>query len=109
MPEKNALHFIIQDLAKKFAALFIGKMSLITQNPVFEHIGIRPRLKHLHIVIGMVSDKDVSTVLSMLPKDATYYFTQASVHRAMPAERLSEIAHSIFNFKCSIYNDVPSA
>ena len=65
--------------------------------------------KHLHIVIGMVSDKDVSTVLSMLPKDATYYFTQASVQRAMPAERLSEIALSIFNFKCSIYNDVPSA
>ena len=65
--------------------------------------------KRLHIVIGMVSDKDVSTVLSMLPKDATYYFTQASVHRAMSAERLSEIALSIFNFKCSIYNDVPSA
>ena len=65
--------------------------------------------KRLHIVIGMVSDKDVSTVLSMLPKDASYYFTQASVHRAMPAERLSEIALSIFNFKCSIYNDVPSA
>ena len=65
--------------------------------------------KRLHIVIGMVSDKDVSTVLSMLPKDATYYFTQASVHRAMHAERLSEIALSIFNFKCSIYNDVPSA
>ncbi len=65
--------------------------------------------KHLHIVIGMVSDKDVSTVVSMLPKDASYYFTQASVHRAMPAERLSEIALSIFNFKCSIYNDVPSA
>ena len=65
--------------------------------------------KRLHIVIGMVSDKDVSTVLSMLPKDATYYFTQASVERAMPAERLSEIALSIFNFKCSIYNDVPSA
>ena len=65
--------------------------------------------KRLHIVIGMVNDKDVSTVLSKLPKDATYYFTQASVHRAMPAERLSEIALSIFNFKCSIYNDVQSA
>ena len=40
----------------------------------------------------MVNDKDVNTVLSMLPKDATYYFTQASVKRAMPAEEFAEIA-----------------
>ena len=48
--------------------------------------------KRLHIIIGMVNDKDVNTVLSMLPKDATYYFTQASVKRAMPAEEFAEIA-----------------
>ena len=44
--------------------------------------------KTLHIVIGMVNDKDVSGVLSMLPKDARYYFTQASVKRAssLPAD-----------------------
>ena len=64
---------------------------------------------HLHIVIGMVSDKDVSTVLSMLPKDATYYFTQASVQRAMPAEELAKRALSIFNFQFSIYKNVGSA
>ena len=46
----------------------------------------------LHIVIGMVNDKDVNTVLSMLPQDATYYFTQASVRRAMPCDRFSQEA-----------------
>ena len=46
----------------------------------------------LHIIIGMVSDKDVSTVLSMLPKEATYYFTQASVKRAMPCEEFAQKA-----------------
>ena len=45
--------------------------------------------KKLHIIIGMVNDKDVSTVLGMLPKDAVYYFTQASVTRAMPVEEFS--------------------
>lgn len=40
--------------------------------------------RKLHIIIGMVNDKDVTTVLSMLPQDAGYYFTQASVKRAMP-------------------------
>ncbi len=63
----------------------------------------------LHIVFGCCHDKEVSKVLEMLPKDAIYYFTQASVDRAMPAERLSEIALSIFNIQSSIYNDVESA
>ena len=48
--------------------------------------------KRLHIIIGMVNDKDVNTVLSLLPKDAVYYFTQATVQRAMPVEKFSEIA-----------------
>ncbi len=74
--------------------------------------------KRLHIVIGMVSDKDVSTVLSMLPKDAVFYFTQASVQRAMPAEELAQKAISVFNSlpsgqaqarQFSIYKDVVSA
>jgi dihydrofolate synthase/folylpolyglutamate synthase len=39
---------------------------------------------NLRIVMGMVNDKDISTVLSMMPKHAVYYFTQASVKRAMP-------------------------
>lgn len=47
----------------------------------------------LHIIIGMVSDKDVSSVLKMLPHDATYYFTQASVKRAMPVGQFAIIAN----------------
>ena len=46
----------------------------------------------LHIVIGMVGDKDVRKVISMLPKRAKYYFTQASVARAMPVEEFTKIA-----------------
>ena len=40
------------------------------------------------IVIGMVNDKDIAHVLEMLPKDAIYYFTQAKVKRALPADTL---------------------
>lgn len=46
----------------------------------------------LHIVFGMVSDKDVNGVLALAPKNATYYFTQPSTHRALPVERLQEAA-----------------
>ena len=46
----------------------------------------------LHIVIGMVNDKDISGVLALLPKEAKYYFTQASVKRALPAKQLLHLA-----------------
>jgi dihydrofolate synthase/folylpolyglutamate synthase len=40
---------------------------------------------HLHIITGMVKDKDVDTVLNMLPKDASFYFSNAHIPRALPA------------------------
>ncbi len=44
--------------------------------------------RNLRIIFGIVSDKDVLEVLKILPKKAVYYFTQASVPRAMPIEEL---------------------
>jgi dihydrofolate synthase/folylpolyglutamate synthase len=43
---------------------------------------------HLHIIIGMVKDKEIDAVLALLPKHATYYFTQAQIPRALDAESL---------------------
>lgn len=64
------------------------------------------QLKHqkyekLRIVFGMVNDKDINSVLDLMPKDAVYYFTQASVKRAMPAQQLQALAqkHGL-NGKC---------
>lgn len=50
------------------------------------------RYRHLHWVWGMVGDKDASKILSLLPKEAHYYFCQASIPRAMPVEALVEKA-----------------
>lgn len=63
---------------------------------------------YLHMVIGMVSDKDISKVLSMLPKEATYYFTNANIPRAMPANELAEIA-SGFGLNGKVYASVVEA
>lgn len=46
----------------------------------------------LHMIIGFVNDKDVSHILEMMPKTAKYYFTNASIERAMPVNQLAEIA-----------------
>lgn len=48
----------------------------------------------LHVVFGMASDKDLDGVLSLLPHEASYYWTQASVHRATPVQQLAERAAS---------------
>ena len=62
----------------------------------------------LHIVIGMVGDKDVRKVVSMLPKRARYYFTQASVARAMPVGDFAEIARE-FGLEGKSYDNVMQA
>lgn len=48
----------------------------------------------LHIVFGMVDDKDIDTVMDMLPKNAKYYFTKAETHRAINETVLKEKAET---------------
>lgn len=48
--------------------------------------------RQLHVIIGMVNDKDIRGVLRLLPQSATYYFTKASVKRALDEHKLQELA-----------------
>ncbi|PWT96382.1 MAG: dihydrofolate synthase [Bacteroidetes bacterium] len=48
--------------------------------------------KGLHIVIGMVKDKEIAKVLQQLPSQAKYYFTKAQIPRALPESELAAIA-----------------
>ena len=68
----------------------------------------RQTYRRLHMVIGMVNDKDIQGVLALLPQDATYYFTQASVKRALPAPALAGLA-SKAGLHGDCYPDVPTA
>jgi dihydrofolate synthase / folylpolyglutamate synthase len=51
--------------------------------------------KKLHVVLGVVNDKDVSSVLKLLPKDAAYYFCKASIPRALDEKELTVQAKKI--------------
>ncbi len=55
------------------------------------------KYRQLHMVIGMVEDKDHDKVLELLPKDAVYYFCRPSVLRGFDADKLKEKAarHSL--------------
>lgn len=62
-----------------------GIKQLLQQIELTEH-------NDLHIVIGMVKDKEIDDILRTLPKEARYYFTHAQIPRALPAETLQEKA-----------------
>ncbi|MBP7496291.1 MAG: bifunctional folylpolyglutamate synthase/dihydrofolate synthase [Bacteroidales bacterium] len=49
------------------------------------------KYKRLHIVFGMVNDKNHKAVLDLLPRDAEYYFCRADIPRAMEAKRLAAL------------------
>jgi len=64
--------------------------------------------ENLHFVVGMVNDKDVSGVLKLLPKDALYYFTKASIPRALHENELALLAER-FGLKGTTYPTVMEA
>ncbi|MDH6355025.1 dihydrofolate synthase/folylpolyglutamate synthase [Dysgonomonas sp. PH5-45] len=66
------------------------------------------KYNRLHIVIGMVNDKDISHVLELLPKKATYYFTRADIPRALSDEDLRNQA-SAFGLEGRSYHYVRDA
>lgn len=47
----------------------------------------------LRIVFGMVDDKDISGVMSLLPQYAKYYFCHATTHRAISSEKVAQMAY----------------
>ncbi len=62
----------------------------------------------LHIVFGVVNDKDVRKILSMLPRHARYYFTKASIQRALDEQELQKLA-SAFDLHGDAFASVPDA
>ena len=95
----------------------MGRWQTLQQNPkvvcdtghnehgvryIVEQLGMES-YETLHIVFGVANDKDSSAILSMLPKNAVYYFTQASIERALDVNILAETAlkHGLIGNKYS--------
>jgi dihydrofolate synthase/folylpolyglutamate synthase len=78
-----------------------GIKQLIEQIELTDH-------HELHIILGFVKDKEVDHALSLLPKTAQYYFTQANIPRALDADSLREKAGS-YGLRGKNYKDVNAA
>ncbi|MCG8323527.1 MAG: bifunctional folylpolyglutamate synthase/dihydrofolate synthase [Cytophagales bacterium] len=86
-----------------------GRWQLLDKKPTticdiaHNESGIRPIIKFIsrqsypgvHIIWGMVNDKNTIDILKLLPRDAHYYFCQAQIPRALPAGVLAESAKTL--------------
>ena len=64
--------------------------------------------ERLHIVFGVVSDKDLSTIIPLMPKDANYYFCKPNVPRGMSVDLLEQ-CFTEAGFSGTRYNTVNDA
>ena len=76
-------------------------------NEVIKNIKNTPYNK-LHMIIGVLKDKDVNGVLAVLPTNATYYFTQPQLERALPGVILAEQA-AAYHLYGQVYDHVDVA
>ena len=100
----------------------MGRWQTLSKNPLVicdtghNEDGIREVVKNiaavpyekLHMVIGMVKDKDISSVLKLLPKGATYYFCQPDIPRAKAAKELAAEA-KVYHLEGKAYISIPEA
>lgn len=89
---------IIADSAHNEGGLQLAMESL-------KKLGSGPDGEGIHIVLGVVNDKDLAAVLPLFPKLAIYYFVQASIERALPATVLAATAKE-YGLEGSVYSSV---
>ena len=100
----------------------LGRWQILGQNPliicdtghnedgikvVFNQIKQTPH-KNLHVVFGAVNDKDLDSILNLLPKDAKYYFCKPNILRGLDENILKEIANKK-EIKGDSYSSVKTA
>jgi dihydrofolate synthase / folylpolyglutamate synthase len=125
------LGFTIAEEAEKYALANVkkltglhGRWEVIAENPTIvldvahnedgiKHLlwqlsAISSQFDKIHIVTGMVRDKEIDKVLQLLPKEATYYFTHAHIPRALPANELKEKAKA-YSLEGNVFVDVNEA
>jgi dihydrofolate synthase/folylpolyglutamate synthase len=66
---------------------------------------LKEKFDTLHIVLGVVNDKDLDEVLPLFPTNAIYYFCKPNIPRGLDARILQEKA-ATFNLKGKAYNSV---
>ncbi|WP_321516976.1 folylpolyglutamate synthase/dihydrofolate synthase family protein [Marinifilum fragile] len=114
------IHSGLSQIVKETGLL--GRWQVLQENPKIicdtghNSAGIREIIEQirmtdyrkLNIVFGLVDDKNTNEVLSLMPKEANYYFTRASIPRALNEIKLQELA-SAYDLRGKAYSTVEEA
>lgn len=68
----------------------------------------KEKIKQLHIVLGVVNDKDLDSILPLFPKNAIYYFSKPKIERGLSAKILQEKAET-YNLIGNTYRSISIA
>jgi dihydrofolate synthase / folylpolyglutamate synthase len=101
---------VVQNTGLKGRWQVIHEEPLVVLEVAHNEDGVLQMLKHLkeltyqnlHIILGIVNDKDTEAILQLFPAQATYYFTQADIPRALPAAELKSEAEKL-NLKGEVF------
>lgn len=103
----DGINYTMGQLRDQYAkAVEVWKLNLIENHNSAIEINAQPPI--IRMVWGMVSDKDRKEILSLLPKDAVYYFCKPSVIRGLDADELATEGHEM-GLEGTIFEDVKSA
>lgn len=113
---KKGIENVLENTGLKGRWQTIGQHPLTICDIAHNEAGIQTLLEtvqsfqptHLHVVFGVVKDKDLSKVLSILPKEASYYFSNAHSPRALLVEELREKSQQ-FGLIGEAFDDVNEA
>jgi dihydrofolate synthase / folylpolyglutamate synthase len=113
---KKGIEKVLENTGLKGRWQAIGRHPLTICDIAHNEAGIQTLLvtvqsfqpTRLHIVFGVVKDKDLNKVLSILPKEASYYFSNAHSPRAMSVQELKEKAQQ-FGLIGNAFDDVNEA
>lgn len=95
----NGLKSVIANTGLRGRWEILGNQPLIVADTAHNSHGLSEvqkqisttKFRHLHLVLGFVNDKDVTSILDFFPKDATYYFSQPEVPRKLEIQDLMKI------------------
>ncbi len=110
----NGLKNVIKNTHFRGRWEIIQHKPLVVTDPAHNEHGVQEAIKQLfslpitdiHIVWGMVSDKDIESIISKLPMQAHYYLCSPDIARAVPIEQLQTY---FVNYNYSCYEDVRGA
>lgn len=94
----------------------LGENPLIIADTAHNSHGLRPVMdqllaldfEKLHIVLGVVNDKDLSEILPLMPKSAKYYFAKPNIPRGLPGGELSEKAGN-YGLSGNVFHSIAEA